>query len=105
MTDDPYGNGTLVPADHWGRGCPDGCEVHPDPQPSEPERCMAVQGTAMSGPMYCGYRTTEVDKNGRPCCKRHLDKQLGIEWRGVNGDYPYGSGTYRHWTFKHGEFR
>jgi hypothetical protein len=24
----PYGNGTLVPSDHWGRGCPADCEVH-----------------------------------------------------------------------------
>ena len=26
---DPYGNGTLVPDDHWGRGCPHpNCDVH-----------------------------------------------------------------------------
>ena len=25
---DPYGNGTLVPSDHWGKGCPADCEVH-----------------------------------------------------------------------------
>ena len=25
---DPYGNGTLVPSDHWGKGCPDDCDVH-----------------------------------------------------------------------------
>jgi hypothetical protein len=31
---DPYGNGTLVPSDHWGKGCPENCEVHPDPTPS-----------------------------------------------------------------------
>lgn len=25
---DPYSNGTLVPDDHWGAGCPDDCDVH-----------------------------------------------------------------------------
>lgn len=25
---DPYGNGTLVPDDHWGAGCPQDCAVH-----------------------------------------------------------------------------
>lgn len=25
---DPYGNGTFVPSDHWGRGCQVDCQVH-----------------------------------------------------------------------------
>jgi hypothetical protein len=25
---DPYGNGTLVPSNHWGAGCPADCDVH-----------------------------------------------------------------------------
>lgn len=65
-------------------------------------RCMAVQGTAMTGPAYCGYRTTDVDQNGRPCCKRHLDKQLGIEWFGDRRNYPHGTGQRPHWEFLHG---
>ena len=70
-------------------------------------RCMAVQGTVGLGALYCGYRTTTVDANGRPCCKRHMGKQVGIEWFGDRRNYPHGTGQERHrpWKFKHGEFR
>lgn len=66
-------------------------------------RCMAVVGAVWTGPQYCGFRTTSYDRNGRPCCKRHLDQQLGIEWFGERGNYPHGVGGS--WQWRHGEFR
>lgn len=56
-----------------------------------PMRCMAVTGSVYTGPLYCGNKTTMRDDNGRPCCRRHINKQLFIEWRGDAASYPHGS--------------
>lgn len=64
-------------------------------------RCHAVTGTAWEGPQYCGHKAAGEDANGRPCCKRHMGRQLGIEWRGERGRYPYG--TDGKWQWRHGE--
>lgn len=62
-------------------------------------RCLAVVGTAFSGPMYCGFQAKAADANGRPCCGRHLGRMLGIDWFGKRGRYPFGTdGTWRFWN-------
>ncbi len=66
-------------------------------------RCMAVTGTVWTGPQYCGYKGVDIDDNGRPCCKRHLGDQHGVEWLGDRGRYPHGVGG--RWVWRHGPVR
>ena len=66
------------------------------------ERCHAVTGTVWRGPEYCGYKSKGTDRNGRPCCGIHLDKQLGIEWFGNRRNYPAGTADTDQWHFRHG---
>ena len=70
---------------------------------SPSKRCMALAGDVWSGPQYCGYRAVGPDANGRLCCKRHLDKQLGCEWLGDRARYPAGPGG--NWKWRHGKIR
>lgn len=72
----------------------------PIPELSLPGRCFAVTGTATSGPSFCGYPSKGVDVNGRPCCGRHLGRQVGVAWYGDRYRYPEGTGG--RWRFTHG---
>ena len=70
------------------------------------DRCLAVTGTAMSGPHFCGNPSKGRDANGRPTCGVHGDKQVGTEWFGDRRHYPYGTGDQgAQWEFDHGVSR
>lgn len=70
---------------------------------SDQMRCMATQGTAFTGPLYCGNRAKTVDVNGRPVCGVHRKGQPRIPWFGDQGRYPEGTGGT--WKWVRGEFR
>lgn len=63
-------------------------------------RCLAVQGTASGGPMYCGNPAKHEDPNGRPVCGVHRKGNPGIAWYGDRYKYPEGTGGY--WRFVKG---
>lgn len=64
-------------------------------------RCMAVTGTASTGPRYCGY-PAKTEVADRPVCGVHKKGQPGIEWSDRLG-YPHG--PYGRWDFSKGVAR
>lgn len=67
------------------------------------DRCMAMTGTAWTGPMYCGNPAKGEDVNGRPICGVHRRGNPHTEWYGDRRRYPEGTGG--HWRFSKGDPR